>query len=264
MTTQSDTITAAALIIGNEILSGRTHDSNTPWLAEQLVDIGIRLIEVRVVPDIEAEIISATNDLRRKANYVFTTGGIGPTHDDITAQSIARAFDVALELNSEAYQLLLNHYGDEKEITPPRKKMAMIPQGARLIYNPVSSAPGFNIENVYVLAGVPRIMQAMFDYIRTLLTPGKPILSNTIACSLYESAVAEDLTKLQEKYAHVDIGSYPHYRGGVLGLSLVVRSTDKDAIDAATQDIVEMIERLGGRPHAISLMSGQAHPEDWG
>lgn len=250
-----NTYTAALVIIGNEILSGRTHDTNTPWVAEQLVAMGIRLVEVRVVSDVENEIIEAVNGLRNKVDYVFTTGGIGPTHDDITAESIAKAFGTELELNREAFRLLINHYGGESEVTAPRKKMAYIPRGATLIANPVSAAPGFNMNNVYVMAGVPRIMQAMFDHVKDMLTPGHPILSSTIACGLQESTVAEDLTRLQQKYDSVDIGSYPHYRGGILGLSLVLRSTDALALDSATQDVIAMIKRLGGQPHALSVLS---------
>ncbi|MBN8521794.1 MAG: competence/damage-inducible protein A [Alphaproteobacteria bacterium] len=249
------TFSAALIIVGNEILSGRTHDSNTPWIAEKLVAMGIRLVEVRVVPDVEAEIISAVNALRTKVDYVFTTGGIGPTHDDITSASLAKAFGTELELNREAFRLLTNHYGGEAEVTPPRKKMAMIPRGATLIANPVSAAPGFKMDNVFVMAGVPRIMQAMFDHVKDMLTPGHPILSSTIACGLQESTVAEDLSALQEKYPRVDMGSYPHYRGGILGLSLVLRSTDALALDSATQDVIAMIKRLGGQPHALSVLS---------
>lgn len=251
---QYKTYTAGLIIIGNEILSGRTHDTNTPWLAEKLVGMGIRLVEVRVVPDVAEEIISAVNTLRKKVDYLFTTGGIGPTHDDITSESVARAFGTELELNREAFRLLINHYGGEAEVTPPRKKMAMVPRGAGLIANPVSAAPGFVMDNVYVMAGVPRIMQAMFDHVKTMLTPGAPILSSTIACGLQESTVAEDLTALQAKYPTVDMGSYPHYRGGILGLSLVLRSTDALALDSAAQDVVAMIKRLGGQPHALSVL----------
>lgn len=247
------TYTAALIIIGNEILSGRTQDTNTSWLAEKLVAMGIRLREVRVVPDVESDIIAAVNALRVRMDYVFTTGGIGPTHDDITSESIAKAFNTELELSREAHRLLINHYGGEAEVTPPRRKMAMIPKGAGLIANPVSAAPGFYIENVYVMAGVPRIMQAMFDHVKTMLTPGDPILSTTIACGLQESTVAEDLTALQHKYPAVDIGSYPHFRGGILGLSLVLRSTDALLLDSASQDVIAMIRRHGGQPHALSV-----------
>ena len=164
-----DLYSVAFVIIGNEILSGRTQDANTPWLAENLVSMGVVLHQVRIVPDIEDEIVAAVNELRKKVDYVFTTGGIGPTHDDITASSIAKAFGITLELNKDAYDILARHYGGEQHVTAPRKKMAMIPAGASLINNPVSGAPGFQIGNVFVLAGVPRIMQAMFDEVKTRL-----------------------------------------------------------------------------------------------
>ncbi len=250
-----DTYSVALVIIGNEILSGRTQDTNTPWIAENLLSMGVVLHQVRVVPDVEGEIVAAVNDLRGKVDYVFTTGGIGPTHDDITAEAIAKAFGAAIELNEEAYQILVRHYGSEAEVTPPRKKMAMIPAGASLINNPVSGAPGFQIENVFVLAGVPRIMQAMFDDVKTRLSKGKPVLSNTIACSLAESAIAEPLEAVQKKYPVVSIGSYPHFRGGILGLSLVLRSTDDPTLDRATREVIDVIASLGGEPNALSVQS---------
>ena len=250
-----DVYTVALVIVGNEILSGRTQDSNTSWIAENLNRIGVVLYQVRVVPDIEGEIIKAVNELRGIVDYVFTTGGIGPTHDDITAESIARAFDVKLELNEEAYGILVRHYGSEDQVTPPRKKMAMIPAGASLINNPVSGAPGFQIGNVFVMAGVPRIMQAMFDDVQTRLSRGKPVLSNTIACSLAESAIAEPLEAVQKNYPSVNIGSYPHFRGGILGLSLVLRSNDDETLDLATRDVIALIAAQGGEPHALSIQS---------
>ncbi len=251
---QRDTYSAALVIIGNEILSGRTQDSNTPWIAERLTTQGIILGEVRIISDIEEEIIAAVNMLRTKYDYVFTTGGIGPTHDDITAESIAKAFGVPLERNEEAFRMLEEHYGLE-ELTPPRAKMSLIPAGARLIPNPVTAAPGFIIENVHVMAGVPRIMHAMLDHVMGMITAGKPILSNTVACSLPEGTVAEDLERLQEKYPQLQMGSYPHYRGGVLGLSLVLRGTDKDALGAATDALIEVIKAHGDEPRALSIRS---------
>lgn len=250
-----DLYTVALVIIGNEILSGRTQDTNTPWLAENLISMGVILHQVRIVPDVEHEIITAVNELREKVDYVFTTGGIGPTHDDITAEAIAKTFGTALELNKQAYDILVRHYGDEKQVTAPRKKMAMIPIGASLINNPVSGAPGFQIGNVFVLAGVPRIMQAMFDDVKTRLSRGKPVLSNTIACSLAESAIAEPLEEIQKEYPMVSIGSYPHFRGGILGLSLVLRSIDDEKLDRATQDVIALIAAQGGEPNALSIQS---------
>jgi molybdenum cofactor synthesis domain-containing protein len=248
------TFTAALVIIGNEILSGRTQDSNTPWIAERLTDRGIVLSEVRVIPDEDPVIISTVNELRKSYNYVFTTGGIGPTHDDITAESVAKAFEVGLVQNEEAFEMLEEHYGIE-ELTPPRAKMAMIPEGAILIPNPVTAAPGFIIENVHVMAGVPRIMHAMLDHVLGSIQAGKPILSNTVACALPESAIAEDLQRLQERYPDVQMGSYPHYRGGVLGLSLVLRGLDPDSLQNATDDLIEIIKSHGDEPRALSIKS---------
>lgn len=246
---------AAIVVIGDEILSGRTKDTNTAWIAEQMVQTGIVLSEVRVVPDIRDEIVFAVNALRKKFDYVFTTGGIGPTHDDITAEAIAHAFGAELELNEEAYGILVRHYGSEQEVTPARRKMALIPVGASLINNPVSGAPGFQMENVFVMAGVPRIMQAMLDDIKPRLKRGRPVLSNTIACSLFESAVAEPLAKIQDRYPTVSIGSYPHFRGGILGLSLVLRSTENDPLDEATAEVIRMVTDLGGEANALSIQS---------
>lgn len=249
---QSETVTAAIMVIGDEILSGRTQDTNTPWIAGRLTSQGIVLSEVRVIADIEAEIIDAVNYLRRKFDYVFTTGGIGPTHDDITAESIAKAFELPLERNAEAFRMLEQHYG-LTELTPPRAKMALIPKGAILIPNPVTAAPGFIVENVHVMAGVPRIMQAMLDHVLSTVRAGKPILSNTVTCSLPESVIADDLTRLQEEYPRVQIGSYPHYRGGSLGLSLVMRSTNADMLEEATRKLVAIVRSHGDEPRALSM-----------
>ncbi len=245
--------TAALIIIGNEILSGRTQDANTQWIADKMSNLGIRLAEVRIIPDVEDIIIKTVREMKGQVNYLFTTGGIGPTHDDITALSIAKAFNTELEMHAEARQLLLNHYGSEEELTTARLKMAMIPKGASLIENPVSAAPGFSIENVFVMAGVPRIMQAMLDDILVQLNPGRPIMSNTVTCGLSESKISQDLERIQDEYPDIEIGSYPHYRSGVLGLSLVLRSTENDALHAATGKVVAMIRSHGGEPRAISV-----------
>lgn len=239
---------AAILIIGNEILSGRTQDTNTHYIAGKLTSLGIRMREVRVVPDQKDIIISAVNELRHKVDYLFTTGGIGPTHDDITAGSIAEAFGVRLLANKEARQHLLDYYGSESELNEGRLRMAMIPDGAGLIRNPVSGAPGFVMENVYTMAGVPRIMQAMMDNIAATLRQGPKIISNTISCSLGESAIAKQLEEIQSRYANVEIGSYPHYRAGALGLSLVLRSIDAQAVAASTEEVMAMVDALNGNP----------------
>lgn len=239
-----DIYTAALIIIGDEILSGRTHDKNTPWIAEHLNEIGVRLAEVRVIPDKKQKIIDTVNEMRAVHDYVFTTGGIGPTHDDITAESIAGAFGVELELSEEAYQALLAYYEDESHITESRKKMAYIPAGAELIPNPVSGAPGIKIGNVYVFAGVPNIMQAMFDAVAPTLIGGKQVLSRTVTAGLAESVVAEGLGKIQNKYPDIAIGSYPHYRNGKFGTSLVLRGIDEQLLEKSTQEVVSLVKSL--------------------
>lgn len=249
-----DIYKAALLILGSEILSGRTVDANTPWIAERLTERGILLVEVRIIPDLAELIISSVNELRVKYDYVFTTGGIGPTHDDITAQCVADAFGVRLVRNDEAYAMLEKHYGPD-ELTPARARMALIPEGAALIPNPVSGAPGFICGNVHVMAGVPRIMQSMMDHVLDEIKAGKPILSNSVSCSLAESQVAEDLSKLQDRYPDIDIGSYPHYRGGVVGLSLVLRGTHNDQLDLATGEVIGIIKKYGDMPRTISIRS---------
>lgn len=250
-------LTAALLIIGNEILSGRTQDTNTSWIAIKLAERGIKLMEVRVVPDIEDAIIKAVNELRSEVAYLFTTGGIGPTHDDITSETMAKVFQTPLVLNAEARAALLSYYQSEADLTPARLKMAHIPAGAHLIDNPVSGAPGFKMENVYVMAGVPRIMQAMLDGILPELATGAPILSNTVTCDLQESIIAEKLSAIQDKYPTVEIGSYPHFRAGSLGLSLVLKSNDNDNLHTATHEVIDMVKAFGKDPMAISIKSAE-------
>lgn len=237
--------TSALIIIGDEILSGKTHDANTPWLAENLNDSGVRLVEVRVIPDNKQKIIDTVNEMRKMHDYVFTTGGIGPTHDDITTESVAEAFGLELEINDTAYQALLDYYDKPEDVTESRKKMAIIPKGAKLIPNPVSGAPGINIENVYVFAGVPRIMQAMFDAVKHELKGGKPVETKSVGCNLAESLVAEGLSKVQDNYPMLSIGSYPKYQNGKFGTTLVLRGIDEDALAKATQEVVDLVIALG-------------------
>lgn len=247
-----DIYTAGLIIIGNEILSGRTHDTNTPWIAERFTQRGVILAEVRVIPDMEDMIVKTVNELREQYDYIFTTGGIGPTHDDITAESIARAFEVSLIKSDDAYQTLVEFY-EQDELTPARAKMAMVPQGATLIPNPVSGAPGFQIGNVYVMAGVPRIMQAMFDHVMGHLAVGALVLSHTVACQASESEIADDFALLQERFPDVQMGSYPHYRGGLIGLSLVLRTADRARLDEAAAALDAMLKTYGVQPQAVSL-----------
>ncbi|EWY39832.1 molybdenum cofactor biosynthesis protein [Skermanella stibiiresistens SB22] len=240
-------VTAALLIIGNEILSGRTKDANLPFLAEKLNGIGVRLREARVVPDIEAEIIDAVNALRARYTYVFTTGGIGPTHDDITSECVAKAFGVALERNPEAVGRLQAHY-QTTEINEARLRMANIPAGGILIDNPVSKAPGFQIGNVFVMAGVPMIMQGMLESLLPRLRGGAPMLARTVSCDLAEGTLAEGLGATQGRYPEIEIGSYPYLRNKKYGVSLVLRGTEEARLDEATQAVARLVRDLGGEP----------------
>ncbi len=237
--------TAAILIIGNEILSGRTQDKNLSHLACTLGAQGILLREARVVPDVEAEIIEALNALRARYTYVFTTGGIGPTHDDITTEAIAKAFGVKVIRHPQAERILRAHY-TEDQINEARLKMADVPEGAALIDNPVSSAPGYSIGNVYVFAGVPRIMHAMLDAVKHTLVGGTPVSMLSITCDIGEGTLAADLTAIQNRFSQVEIGSYPYFKQGVLSTTLVMRSTDEAANQAAYNEVSAMIARLGG------------------
>ncbi len=235
----NNTVTAALVIIGDEILSGRTKDQNLNFLAQGLSEIGINLREVRVVPDIENEIIDAVNVVRKKFDYIFTSGGIGPTHDDITSLSIAKVFNDDLIKNKEAADILLQYYG-EGNVNEARMKMAFVPSKAKLLDNPVSSAPGFRIENVFVMAGVPKIFQAMFAAAKKELIGGKKTQMKEILISLTESVIAADFSNLQTKYPQVSMGSYP-FEGGT---SLVFRSIDYAALDESVSKMIELLERI--------------------
>jgi molybdenum cofactor synthesis domain-containing protein len=245
--TKARVVTAAVVIVGNEILSGRTRDTNLPYLATELGKLGIRLAEARVIPDLEAEIVGAVNECRRRHDYVFTTGGIGPTHDDITSPSVAKAFGVAVRRDARAVALLEGHYGPG-QLNAARLRMTEIPEGASLIDNPVSLAPGFRIENVFVLAGVPDIMRAMFDGLKHQLLGGPPVISVTVAAYLAEGTIAKGLGELQQRHADLDIGSYPFFRGGRFGASFVLRGTDPLLIEAAAVELRALIRGLGAEP----------------
>lgn len=236
---QINIVTAGFLVIGDEILSGRTADLNINFLAKNLTELGIILKEVRVVGDIENEIIEAVSILKNKYNYVFTSGGIGPTHDDITSLAIAKAFNQKLILNSQAQEILHKFYGKEN-VNEARLKMAMVPELASLLDNPVSSAPGFFIENVFVLAGVPKIFQAMFNCCKAKLKSGNKIFSKEIVINLTESIIAKDLTILQNEYPNISIGSYPFE----LGTSLVFRGIEPAIIDNAILKMTNNINKI--------------------
>ena len=241
-------ITAALVIIGNEVLSGRTQDANVKYLGEKLNSLGIRLLEVRVIPDVEESIIDAVNNLRRQFDYIFTTGGIGPTHDDITTASISKAFGIKVVRDPEAERLVRSNYVAPRVATRARLKMADVPEGSVLLKNPVSKAPGFRVENVYVLAGVPSICQAMFHSLKHELVGGDPMRSVAIAVYLAEGTLAKGLTALQDKYLDVGLGSYPFYRDGRFGASIVARSQSPDRLSAAANEIRQMIRDLDGEP----------------
>jgi molybdenum cofactor synthesis domain-containing protein len=247
MTDAPKIVTAAMLVIGNEILSGRTRDANMHYLAGKLTELGIRLREARVVPDIEDTIIAAVNELRARYDYVFTSGGIGPTHDDITADCIARAFGVNIDIHPEARQRLEAHY-EAGMLNAARLRMARIPDTATLIDNPVSAAPGFRIGNVMVMAGVPMIFQAMVASVAPTLSGGDKLLSRTVLALVPEGAVAEDLGTLQKQYPAVDMGSYPAFRGGRASTAIVMRSTDRALLDAAADAMYAIFRRMGGEP----------------
>ena len=219
-------VTAGFLVIGDEILSGRTKDKNVGFLAEYLTAIGIDLREVRIVPDIMEEIVDAVNGLRARYTYVFTSGGIGPTHDDITADSIAKAFGIPIDIDPRARAILEDHY-PSGTLTEARLRMARIPQGADLIENPVSKAPGFRIENVHVMAGVPSIMQAMVDAVAPTLKTGRKMLSRTVETGLPESRLAERLGQIQAQFPQTLIGSYPRSRDGRFTTQVVIRCREE-------------------------------------
>ena len=235
-------VNAAILIIGNEILSGRTQDTNTGTLALWLNSIGVKVNEVRVIPDIEYTIIDTVNYLRKANDYLFTTGGIGPTHDDITALSISKAFDLEYEIHKEAFKILEVYY-KLGEFNEGRQKMVWMPRNANLILNPTSGAPGFNIENVFCLPGVPSILKSMLGGLKNKIVGGDPILSHTISLKTVESEIANSLTNVQDNNKDVEIGSYPFFQAGKLGVSIVLRSEDQLKIDKCSYEILEFVDQ---------------------
>jgi molybdenum cofactor synthesis domain-containing protein len=240
-------LSAAVLVIGDEILSGRTQDTNLAYIATWLGQLGIPVVEARVVSDDEQEIGAALNALRAKYSYVFTTGGIGPTHDDITADSVAKAFGLPISEHPEAVALLEKHYA-AGDFNAARRRMTRTPVGATLIDNPISKAPGFQIGNVFVMAGIPRIMQAMLESLRPRLTGGPPLTSRTISVYMGEGKIAAGLGAIQKKQPRVSIGSYPFYRNEKFGTSLVVRGTDPGLIGQVVEDIRALATELGAEP----------------
>ena len=239
--------TAGIIIIGDEILSGRTKDTNINWIATELNNIGVRLIEARIISDDSETIIETVKNFTKKFTYVFSCGGIGPTHDDITTESVARAFDQKLVKDPEAMRRLKIHYeGTNIEFNEARQKMAIIPTNSSLIDNPVSAAPGFKIENLFVFAGVPRIMQGMFNTILNDLTGGVKLKSKTVSSNIGEGLIAKDLEKIEKKFKNVKIGSYPYFKPGNFGTSIVLRSESEILLNQASETVLSTIIKLGG------------------
>ena len=250
-------VSAALIVIGNEILSGRTRDVNVAYLARQLTALGIVLAEVRMVRDEERAIVAAVNTLRAAHDYVFTTGGIGPTHDDITCESVARAFNLPYRINPEAKRILEEFYeGSGRELNEARMRMAYTPEGAALIDNPVSRAPGFRVENVHVLAGIPAVMRAMFESVAPTLKGGRAVRSREVAVLLGEGDVAARLEELQQRYPALEIGSYPFVRDGAFGTTLVLRGTDEEQIARAGDELCVILRALGGEPEMPPAPAG--------
>ena len=233
---------AAIIVIGNEILSGRTQDLNVSFLAKWLNELGVKVEEVRIIEDNEELIINCIKEVKNNFKYIFTTGGIGPTHDDITSKSIARAFNLSYDYHKEAYNILEKYYTPEK-FNEGRKKMAKIPDRAELIYNPSSGAPGFIVENVYCLPGVPSILKSMVGGLKNKIIGGKKFLSKTINIRTVESEIAESLERVQNKFKNVEIGSYPFFRLGKVGVSIVMRSTEKNQIRDCAKQIKNFIKQ---------------------
>jgi molybdopterin-biosynthesis enzyme MoeA-like protein len=242
--------TACLLIIGDEILSGRTQDSNLKFFGETLAAMGIRLMEARVIPDIENVIIETVNTCRALYTYVFTTGGIGPTHDDITTPCVAKAFGRNVYRHPVAVERLTTYY--EGHPNEARLKMAEVPDGpdVELIDNKVTAAPGYRIGNVFVMAGVPSIARAMFEAAAPMLTQGDPVMSGHVDAHIKEGDIAADLSAIQARYPHVSIGSYPFYKDNKPGTSIVARSTDKAAISKALAEVAAVMRAQGAEPFA--------------
>ncbi len=252
---QPETVTAAVLVIGDEILSGRTKEKNSGTIADHLTAIGINLREVRIVPDDETEIVDAVNALRARFHYVFTTGGIGPTHDDITADAIAKAFGVPIDVDPRAVAMMRERYRDT-DLTPARMRMARIPEGAELIENPVSRAPGFMIGNVIVMAGVPRIMEAMLAEVTPSLRTGPRLMSVTIFVPSPESAVAPPLSETQKAFPDVRMGSYPHFEDGRPSVQLVLRAADGERLEDACRSLEARLSAAGLVPERLTQPDG--------
>jgi molybdenum cofactor synthesis domain-containing protein len=237
--------TAALIVIGDEILSGRTHDRNIAQVASWLQVQGIRLAEVRVVPDVEERIVEAVNALRTQNDYLFTTGGIGPTHDDITVDAVAKALDVGVVVHPDAKRILEEYYATRGGMTEARLRMARVPEGADLIPNRMSGAPGIKIGNVHLMAGVPHITAQMLDALTGTLEGGAPLLTETLGCWVAESEVADLLREVEQAHPACSLGSYPFFREGRVGANFVVRSTDADELKSCVDTLSEALAEAG-------------------
>jgi molybdenum cofactor synthesis domain-containing protein len=262
MDSDRDSATACLIIIGNEILSGRTQDTNLAHLSGVLNELGIRMMEARVIPDVDETIVDTVNHCRQRFDYVFTTGGIGPTHDDITVDSIAKAFGVAVEEHPEVAALIRTRAAPPA-VMAARLRMARIPVGATLIDNPTGGPPGFQRGNVFVMAGVPMVMQAMASTFDALWLPGgRPVRSRTVGAFLGESQVAAQLGLIQDQYPDIDLGSYPFYRPTGYGTNLVMRGTDEAALDEMVERITQMIQDYGAEAFPGGAPEAAATEED--
>ena len=262
MVRQPKIVTAALLLIGNELLSGRTQDANLNYLAKQLTAMGIRLVEARVIGDEEDEIVDTVNALRVKYNYVFTTGGIGPTHDDITCECVAKAFDRRYMVNEEARRILEDYYdGSGRDLNEARMRMAYTPEGAELVDNPISRAPGFRVDNVIVMAGIPAVMRAMFESVAPSLEGGAKVVSRAVSVLMGEGDIARPLGELQERYLGLEIGSYPFVRNSKFGTTLVLRGTEESDVDAAAEELISILRGFGATPEEKPVTSDGSWPK---
>ncbi|RZO38171.1 MAG: competence/damage-inducible protein A [Rhodospirillaceae bacterium] len=263
---EKDIVTACLILIGNEILSGRTQDKNLNFLATGLNEIGIQMREARVIPDIRKKIVDTVNECRAEFDYVFTTGGIGPTHDDITSECVAEAFGVSMYRDQSIVDLLNSYMKGRgrSEMNEARMRMATFPEGAVLIKNEVSAAPGYKIGNVFVMAGVPRIMRSMFDEAKVHLEGGKKVQARGLAVDLPEGTIAEPLALVQARFKEVDIGSYPQMRNVGFRVSVVARGTDPDRLDQVIGELMQSLRDMGGNPleEDLSTAQSQSHVDD--
>ncbi len=243
-------LTACVVVIGNEVLSGRTQDANIRFLAQRLGDMGMPVREVRIIPDVTETIVRTINEVRAAFDHVFTTGGIGPTHDDITSECVAAAFGVPWEPHPVVWARMEAHY-KPGTFNAARQRMATMPRGAALIDNGQTIAPGFSMGNVHVMAGVPAIMRAMFDMLAPTLPVGTPVISRSVhARDIREGDLAAGLTEIQARYPTLDLGSYPYYRDDVAGVAIVAKGTDVVLADSAIAEVTALFRGLGGAPVA--------------